>query len=100
MTVDIRRSRTNELAKRQHGAFSRAQALALGYSESQVDRRLATDQWEVLLPGVFKLAGTPRTGRQAAIAACCGRALTLRYRIALLQSSGVSTVLSRRVWRS
>jgi hypothetical protein len=70
MTVDIRRSRTNELAKRQHGAFSRAQALALGYSESQVDRRLATDQWEVLLPGVYKLAGTSRTGRQAAIAAC------------------------------
>jgi very-short-patch-repair endonuclease len=70
MTVDIRRSRTNELANRQHGAFSRAQALALGFSESQVDRRLATSQWEVLLPGVYKFAGSPATGRQAAIAAC------------------------------
>lgn len=70
MTVDIRRSRTNELANRQHGAFSRGQALALGWSESQIDRRLATSQWEVILPGVYKFAGAPATGRQAAIAAC------------------------------
>lgn len=70
MAVDIRRSRTNELANRQHGAFSRAQACALGWSESQVERRLATGQWEVVLPGVYRFAGAPATGRQAAIAAC------------------------------
>jgi very-short-patch-repair endonuclease len=70
MAVDIRRSRTNELANRQHGAFSRAQALALGWSEGQVKRRLATSQWESVLPGVYRLAGAPASGRQAAIAAC------------------------------
>jgi predicted transcriptional regulator of viral defense system len=70
MTVDIRRSRTNELANRQHGAFSRAQAFAVGWSESQIDRRLATGQWEVILPGVYKFGGAPASGRQAALAAC------------------------------
>jgi very-short-patch-repair endonuclease len=70
MTVDIRRSRTNELANRQHGAFSRAQALALGYSESQIDRRLSAGEWEAVLPAVYRFVGAPPTGRQAAIAAC------------------------------
>jgi very-short-patch-repair endonuclease len=70
MTVDIRRSRTIELANRQHGAFSRSQALALGWSEGQIDRRLATGEWEVILPSVYKFAGAPATNRQAGVAAC------------------------------
>ena len=31
---------------------------------------MATGQWEVVLPGVYRFAGAPATGRQAAIAAC------------------------------
>lgn len=84
MTVDIRRSRTNELAHRQHGVFSRQQALELGYSLGQIDRRLATGQWTALLPGVYRLAGAPETGRQAAVAAClwAGRGAAVSHRAA------------------
>lgn len=77
MSSDIRRSRSNEpldtlvgrLAARQHGVFAREQALELGLSRDQVNRRIASDRWEVLLPRVYRLVGTPPSGKQAALAA-------------------------------
>jgi predicted transcriptional regulator of viral defense system len=78
MSIDIRRSRSTEtldalvlrLATRQYGVFSREQALTLGFSPSQIDRRLATGRWTAFLPAVYRIAGGPSTGRQAAMAAC------------------------------
>jgi hypothetical protein len=60
----------NELASRQYGLVSRAQALAAGCSTSVVSRRLATGTWQRALPGVYRLGGTHPTGRQSAMAAC------------------------------
>ncbi len=57
------------LAEEQYGIVTRAQALACGLSASAIDRRLARSRWVVLWPGVYRIAGSPRTGRQRAIAA-------------------------------
>jgi len=78
MSTAIRRSRSNEsldallsrLAARQYGVFSRAQALELGLSPGQIDRRITTRRWEAILPCVYRAGGAPSTGRQAAMAAC------------------------------
>jgi very-short-patch-repair endonuclease len=78
MSIDIRRSRSNEsldavllrLATRQYGVFSRDQVLALGFSPSQIDRRITTHRWESVLPRVYRVSGAPLSGRQAAIGAC------------------------------
>jgi very-short-patch-repair endonuclease len=53
----------NQLAARQAGAFSRAQARDLGYADSVVDRRLAAAEWRNLMPnrGVYIQAATPVT---------------------------------------
>jgi hypothetical protein len=45
------------LAKRQHGPFRRDQLVALGLREKAIDQRVARDQYDVVHPGVYKLAG-------------------------------------------
>jgi hypothetical protein len=57
-TVDARIAR---LAHRQGGTFSRAQALAVGMSDSSMWRRIRSGRWMVLHPGVYLLAGVPPT---------------------------------------
>lgn len=46
------------VAAHQHGAFSRAQAVAAGYSADTIRGRLRRHRWERLLPSVFARAGT------------------------------------------
>jgi very-short-patch-repair endonuclease len=58
-----------ELAARQYGVISLTQALALGITRSAVKRRVAAQQWETLLPGVYRIRGAPVTYRQRLIAA-------------------------------
>ena len=58
------------LAARQHGVFTRAQALALGVTPRTADRRARTGTWELLYPAVYRLAGAPVTWRQSLLAAC------------------------------
>jgi very-short-patch-repair endonuclease len=78
VNVDIRGSRPNEaidtpvarLSEGQHGVLSRAQALDLGCSPKQIDRRLASGRWVSVLPRVYRVSGVPATGRQEAMAAC------------------------------
>jgi hypothetical protein len=48
------------LAGRQAGAFSRQQALDLGYPDSTVADRLQRSTWQRLHPGVYAIGGTPR----------------------------------------
>ena len=57
------------VAVAQHAAFSRQQALDLGFTPKQVDGRVAAGRWNRLLPRVFEIAGATRTGLQAAMAA-------------------------------
>ena len=47
------------VAQRQCGVFSRAQALALGMTDSSMLRRIRSDRWFVQHPGVYLLAGVP-----------------------------------------
>ena len=58
-----------ERAARQYGVISRAQALHAGMSARTVQRRVSDGTWEALFPHVYRLPGTPRTGRQRAMAA-------------------------------
>lgn len=56
------------LARRQHGAFSRTQALALGFSDSAIQRRVGT-QWIRIEGGVYALPGNPATWKRQYMAA-------------------------------
>jgi very-short-patch-repair endonuclease len=53
--------RIARLAVRQAGAFSRAQALAAGMTDSSMLRRIRSGRWIVLHPGVYFLDGVPPT---------------------------------------
>jgi very-short-patch-repair endonuclease len=41
------------ICRRQHGVISRRQALAAGLTPRQVERRLTSQRWRALLPGVY-----------------------------------------------
>jgi very-short-patch-repair endonuclease len=57
------------LAAEQFGVFARKQAAAAGLSEEAMSRRVMSGRWDVVFPGVYRLPGTTRTGRQRAMAA-------------------------------
>ena len=57
------------LAERQFGLISRAQLRELRLSEHFIDHRLATGMFVAELPGVYRVSGAPRNGRQRAMAA-------------------------------
>jgi very-short-patch-repair endonuclease/predicted transcriptional regulator of viral defense system len=59
MDANGRDARLGLLARRQMGAFSFSQALAIGFSRATISRRLATGAWVRLYPGVYVLSGTP-----------------------------------------
>lgn len=50
-----------EVAAKQHGLLTRAQALAVGLSDDQIQRRVATGQWQRVHPRVYRIHGAPRT---------------------------------------
>jgi very-short-patch-repair endonuclease len=56
-------------AEQQYGVVSKRQALRAGLSVDQIKRRTGSGAFEALFPGVFRIAGSPRTGRQRAQAA-------------------------------
>ena len=57
-------------AVRQHGLVTRAQLLAAGLTERQIDRRLGTGQLLVVHEGVYRLPPVKPTYEQAVLAAC------------------------------
>ncbi len=60
----------SHLAARQHGVVSRMQALSLGLTPRQIDRRLKTGALVLVHCGVYRVAAAPRTYEQALMAAC------------------------------
>jgi very-short-patch-repair endonuclease len=54
-------SRLARVATRQAGAFHRRQALAAGYTEHQIEHRIANSSWMVELPSVYRAATSPAT---------------------------------------
>jgi len=97
-----------ELAERQHGVFSRGQALGHGVTIDAVKHRLRTGRWDPAGAGVYRLAGTPATWEQRltalTLAAGPGAAASHRSAAALLGIPGfrrtmpleVTTIRSRR----
>jgi very-short-patch-repair endonuclease len=77
------------LARRQHGVFSRRQALLLGASSAMIDRRVRANAWIRLDAGVYALPGNPPTWRRQLKAAelsvpgsaVCGRAAGALHRL-------------------
>lgn len=59
-----------ELASRQYGLFSRAQAVALGVSSKVIEARLRSARWERVAPGVYAFAGGTPSWRRDLMAAC------------------------------
>jgi hypothetical protein len=57
----------------QYGLISRDQALRAGASADAIFRRVAGGRWDRLYPGVFRIAGSPSSWRQAVLAACLAR---------------------------
>ncbi|PZS22170.1 MAG: hypothetical protein DLM54_03370 [Acidimicrobiales bacterium] len=50
--------RLDQLAQRQYGVISRAQALTAGFVPSQIACRCRSGAWERVAPGVYRLTGT------------------------------------------
>jgi len=59
--------KVEELAELQYGLVTRAQVAPL-VPASTIDRRLRTKRWIRVFPGVYRIAGSPVTGRQRALA--------------------------------
>jgi very-short-patch-repair endonuclease len=60
--------RIGRLADAQFGVVARAQVLAEGFTPAQIRRRVESGRWDSPLPRVYRIAGAPPTGRQAAMA--------------------------------
>ena len=58
-----------ELATRQYGLFTRAQAQAAGATPKVVERRLLAGRWRAVAPGVYSLPGIPPSWRRNLMAA-------------------------------
>jgi hypothetical protein len=58
-----------DLARRQHGVFTRAQAAGAGMSDRQIDHRIDTSRWLRIVPGVYALPGNEPTWHRQVIAA-------------------------------
>lgn len=57
------------LAETQYGVVSRVQLLALDVTEHQIDGRVRNGRLVRMFSGVYRIAGSPATGRQRAFAA-------------------------------
>jgi hypothetical protein len=57
-----------EIAARQLGLITRAQASKAGISAGEIQRRTRTRRWKPLRPGVYALTGTPDTWEQRVLA--------------------------------
>jgi very-short-patch-repair endonuclease len=107
-SVDARIAR---LAAARHGVFTRTQALDSGAHRGIIEGRLKSSRWELLYPGVYRLAGIPESWRQrlyaARLAAGAGAVASHRAGAALWRFPGapegvleISVPIGRRVRRS
>jgi hypothetical protein len=76
------RASITRLAERQHGVFSRTQAIEAGIHHSAIDRRVNNGEWEPVDYGVYRVAGAPPTWRQRLMAACLAGPAVASHRAA------------------
>ncbi|MGH2812029.1 MAG: type IV toxin-antitoxin system AbiEi family antitoxin domain-containing protein [Actinomycetota bacterium] len=58
------------LASRQDGVISRRQALERGLTASEISREVRSGRWEIVFPGVYRIAGAPASWKLSLTAAC------------------------------
>lgn len=58
----------SDIAEMQHGVLTLAQARGNGFTKGMVKQRLASNRWEAMGPGVYRLCGSPRTWEQRLVA--------------------------------
>lgn len=58
----------DQLAERQHGLITRAQAIEAGLSPAAIRHRLESGRWHLVRGGVYRLPGSPRTWHQRLLA--------------------------------
>lgn len=58
------------LAARQHGLLTLDQCRRDGLTDRQVDGRCRSGRWLIVRPGVYAIAGSPKTWEQAVMAVC------------------------------
>jgi very-short-patch-repair endonuclease len=71
-----------QLATRQHGVFTRGDAVSLGATKAMIATRLSTGRWERVSESVYRLAGAPTTWHQSLLAACMATAGIASHRAA------------------
>lgn len=76
------------IAERQHGLITRAQALSKGLTIEGIRGRLRTGLWEKVHAGIYRVAGSRKTWKQALMAAC----------LAAGKGSAVSHLAAAKVW--
>jgi len=59
-----------QLARRQHGVFTRRQALEVGFSTGEIDGRIKRREWVAIDHGIYRSAQTPPSWRARVTAAC------------------------------
>jgi hypothetical protein len=76
--------RCAHIARRQYGVISRLQALQAGMTPAMIRHRIASGRWEVLYPSTYRIAGSPPSPQQNAMAVCLwgGPAALLAFRTA------------------
>jgi putative AbiEi antitoxin of type IV toxin-antitoxin system/uncharacterized protein DUF559 len=76
--------RVERFAGSRYGVITRAEAIAMGAGRRVIGGRISSGRWEVIHPGVYRLAGVPRSWRQELVAAClaCGENAAASHRSA------------------
>lgn len=77
-------SLVHRLARRQHGAVSHWQLIALGVSASAIDRRVADGRLRRIHRGVYAVGELDRRGRWMAAVLACGEGALLSHRDAAM----------------
>ncbi|HVL82441.1 MAG TPA: type IV toxin-antitoxin system AbiEi family antitoxin domain-containing protein [Actinomycetota bacterium] len=67
--MDAREARLAAVSGRQHGVFTRGQAVAAGFSRSTVARRVRTGVWETIVGDACRVRAAVRTWEQPLVAA-------------------------------
>jgi very-short-patch-repair endonuclease len=70
------------VAERQFGAFTRKQALHVGFTVDVIKKRLARGVWKLIDHNVYRSSATPATWHQRLIAACLGGPAVASHRSA------------------
>jgi very-short-patch-repair endonuclease len=71
-----------EVTQRQFGAFTREQAIQIGFSAAAIKKRVTRGVWSLVDHNVYRSSATPETWRQRLLAACLAGPAVASHRAA------------------